>query len=72
MIYRSRDPRFQRLNKVLHRVILLRETGPKSTAWQHARVQTLWRLHTLMDSCQAESQQELSHSPDESGEYTGA
>lgn len=32
----------------LRRVVLLRETGPKSAAWHRARVRTIWRLHQLI------------------------
>ncbi|MBO9314055.1 hypothetical protein QTO31_03975 [Chloroflexus sp. MS-CIW-1] len=28
----------------LQRIVLLRETGPKSAAWQRARIKTMWRL----------------------------
>lgn len=37
-----------RLNGALRRVVLLRETGPKSAAWHRARVRTIWRLHRLI------------------------
>jgi len=28
----------------LQRIVLLRETGPKSAAWQRARIKMMWRL----------------------------
>jgi hypothetical protein len=40
----------RRINDSLRRVVLLRETGPKSAAWQHARKQTIWRLHARLES----------------------
>lgn len=36
------------LRSALRRVVLLRETGPKSAAWHRARVATIWRLHRLI------------------------
>lgn len=42
------------LTGALRRVILLRETGPKSAAWHRARMQTIWRLHHLIDQAGAE------------------
>ena len=44
------ETRDERLNLALRRVVLLRETGPKSAAWQRARVVTLWRLHRLLEA----------------------
>ncbi|MBX0327511.1 hypothetical protein K2Z83_07440 [Oscillochloris sp. ZM17-4] len=38
-----------RLTQSLRRVVLLRETGPKSAAWHRARAQTIWRLHRLLE-----------------------
>lgn len=32
------------LHLTLQRIVLLRETGPKSAAWQRARMRTMWRL----------------------------
>ena len=42
------DPRQTRLTAALRRVVLLKETGPKSAAWHRARVRTIWRLHELL------------------------
>jgi hypothetical protein len=39
----------ENLKLALRRVVLLRETGPKSAAWHRARVQTIWRLHQLLE-----------------------
>lgn len=39
----------ERLRTALWRVVLLRETGPKSAAWQRARVRTIWHLHHLLE-----------------------
>ena len=41
--------RTARLQHALRKVILLRETGPKSAAWHRARMQTIWRLHRLLE-----------------------
>jgi len=52
MIQRRSGRKIQASNQLhesLHRVILLKETGPKSAAWQRARVQALWRLHRLLE-----------------------
>lgn len=38
-----------RLRDALRRVVLLKETGPKSAAWHRARVRTIWHLHALME-----------------------
>jgi hypothetical protein len=43
------ETRGSRLNSALRRVVLLRETGPKSAAWHRARVATIWRLHRLIE-----------------------
>ncbi len=33
-----------RLRGQIRKLILMKETGPKSAAWHRARVQTIWRL----------------------------
>ncbi|WP_049762790.1 hypothetical protein [Chloroflexus aggregans] len=38
------DRRKEVLRLALQRIVLLRETGPKSAAWQRARIKTMWRL----------------------------
>ncbi|GIV90808.1 MAG: hypothetical protein KatS3mg055_3326 [Chloroflexus sp.] len=38
------DRRQEVLRLALQRIVLLRETGPKSAAWQRARIKTMWRL----------------------------
>jgi hypothetical protein len=43
------ETRDARLGGSLRRVVLLRETGPKSAAWHRARVRTIWRLHRLLE-----------------------
>jgi hypothetical protein len=48
------ETRGSRLNSALHRVVLLRETGPKSAAWHRARVATIWRLHRLIEQDERE------------------
>ena len=39
----------ERLRTALRRVVLLKETGPKSAAWHRARVRTIWHLHELLE-----------------------
>ncbi len=34
----------QELREQIRKLILMKETGPKSAAWHRARVQTIWRL----------------------------
>lgn len=43
------ESRRGRITQSLRRVVLLRETGPKSAAWHRARAQTIWRLHRLLE-----------------------
>lgn len=43
------ESRRGRLTQSLRRVVLLRETGPKSAAWHRARAQTIWRLHHMLE-----------------------
>ncbi len=47
----ARTPK-ERITHALRQVVLLRETGPKSAAWQRARQQTIWHLHALLDAYQ--------------------
>lgn len=47
------EPREARLTAALRRVVLLKETGPKSAAWHRARVRTIWRLHALLAEANA-------------------
>ncbi|RRR70702.1 MAG: hypothetical protein EI684_12860 [Candidatus Viridilinea halotolerans] len=42
--------RTAQLQTALRQAILLRETGPKSAAWHRARMQTIWRLHRLLEA----------------------
>ena len=35
----------QRLRDQIRKLVLMKETGPKSAAWHRARVGTIWRLH---------------------------
>ena len=34
----------ERLRGQIRKLILMKETGPKSAAWHRARIQTIWRL----------------------------
>lgn len=54
-------PERERLNGALRRVVLLKETGPKSAAWHRARVRTIWRLHRLLDEAQPTSSEPGAH-----------
>jgi hypothetical protein len=45
----QQEARAAQLGGSLRRVVLLRETGPKSAAWHRARVRTIWRLHRLLE-----------------------
>ena len=36
-------------NLAVRKLILMRETGPKSAAWHRARVQLIWRLHRQIE-----------------------
>ncbi len=38
------DQQANAIRIALQRIVLLRETGPKSAAWQRARIKTMWRL----------------------------
>jgi len=49
------EGREARLTTALRRVVLLKETGPKSAAWHRARVRTIWRLHSLLARPAAEA-----------------
>jgi hypothetical protein len=35
----------QRLRAQIRKLVLMKETGPKSAAWHRARVDAIWRLH---------------------------
>jgi hypothetical protein len=60
-----------RLREALHRVVLLRETGPKSAAWHRARVQTIWRLHTMLAEQRGQEDDPAPHHPDSSNSSSG-
>lgn len=50
------------LRTALQRIVLLRETGPKSAAWHRARVKTMWRLQQqLADDAAATKHPEQTH-----------
>lgn len=51
------------LRRSLRRVVLLRETGPKSAAWHRARVATIWRLHRLLEGADGPAGEEDAASP---------
>ena len=43
------DAEAKRLQDTVRRLVLMKETGPKSAAWHRARVQTIWRLHRRLE-----------------------
>ena len=47
-------PRRTILHQRLRKLILMRETGPKSAAWHRARTQMIWRLHHALETENAE------------------
>ncbi|WP_298404423.1 hypothetical protein [uncultured Chloroflexus sp.] len=50
------------LRTALQRIVLLRETGPKSAAWHRARIKTMWRLQQqLADDAAASRHSEQTH-----------
>ncbi len=50
------------LRTALQRIVLLRETGPKSAAWHQARIKTMWRLQQqLADDSAASRHSEHTH-----------
>jgi hypothetical protein len=44
------DAKAKRLQDTVRRLVLMKETGPKSAAWHRARVQMIWRLHRTLDA----------------------
>jgi hypothetical protein len=44
------DDKAARLRESVQRLVLLKETGPKSAAWHRARVRSIWRLHRALES----------------------
>jgi uncharacterized coiled-coil DUF342 family protein len=45
----ARDDKPARLQDTVRRLVLMKETGPKSAAWHRARVQTIWRLQRMLE-----------------------
>lgn len=43
------DAEAQRLQDAVRRLVLMKETGPKSAAWHCARVRTIWRLQRALE-----------------------
>jgi uncharacterized coiled-coil DUF342 family protein len=43
----------ERLRSQIRKLVLMKETGPKSAAWHRARVQTIWRLHRQLEAAEA-------------------
>ncbi len=44
-----------RLRGQIRKLVLMKETGPKSAAWHRARVQAIWRLHRQAEMLEAAS-----------------
>jgi hypothetical protein len=61
----EQETRGARLGGSLRRVVLLRETGPKSAAWHRARVRTIWRLHRLLEQRAMSDPPSEEHAPSE-------
>lgn len=49
----AQDTEAEYIAEAVHRLILMRETGPKSAAWHRVRTQTLWRLQRALENAQA-------------------
>lgn len=65
----SHDPpapnaRDDALRAAVRRLVLLKETGPRSAAWHRARVRAIWRLHRALESSAAPRE-----SSDRAGEH---
>ncbi len=43
------DTEANQLRDTVRRLVLMKETGPKSAAWHRARVQMIWRLHRKLE-----------------------
>lgn len=43
------DAKTTRIEEAVRRLVLMKETGPKSAAWHRARVRTIWRLHRALE-----------------------
>lgn len=52
---------------LMRRLILMRETGPKSQAWHQARKQMIWRLHHELE----QAAQGTSHENDQDPTIAG-
>lgn len=46
----SQRHRVERVRDDIRRLVLMKETGPKSAAWHCARVRTIWRLQRRLDA----------------------
>lgn len=43
------DAEAKRKADTVRRLVLMKETGPKSAAWHRARVRTIWRLQRELE-----------------------
>jgi hypothetical protein len=48
---------YDHLHVRLRKLILMRETGPKSFAWHRARTNLIWRTHREMDEAKSAEDQ---------------
>lgn len=55
MKHTSSEDRLNRLQTELRQLILMRETGPKRSAWHAARMRLIWRLHDQIARAIAEA-----------------
>ena len=49
----SGPPPADQLRTHIRRLVLMKETGPKSAAWHRARVRTIWRLQRQAESLES-------------------
>ncbi len=45
----------QYIRDQIRKLVLMKETGPKSAAWHRARVGTIWRLHQQLAAAEQTS-----------------
>ncbi len=57
------DAKATRIEDAVRRLVLMKETGPKSAAWHRARVRTIWRLQRALGLCVNSQTHNLSDPP---------